>query len=83
MQLQKIFIAKGINTYHIGSASHDKKLEFYSKLNRNWHYNWSRYYYNKKHFGFLYAIRKSAGLLFKLILKYIKSLLLLKNKEIA
>ena len=81
LKKKKIFVAKGINTYHIGSASHDRKLEFYSKLNRNWHYNWSRYYYNKKHFGFLYAIRKSLGLLFKLSLKYIKSLLFFKNKE--
>ena len=66
------FCRMEINTYHIGAASHDKKLEFYSKLHRNWHYNWSRFYFNKKHFGYFYAYKKGLALLFKLILKFIK-----------
>ena len=59
---KKIFIAKGINTFHIGSSSHDKRLDYYSKLNRNWHYNWSRYYFNKKHYGYFYAMKKAISL---------------------
>ena len=78
---KKIFIANGINTYHIGSSSHDKKFNYYSILNRNWHYNWSRFYYNKKHFGYFFAIKKSLGLLVKLFFKYLKTLIFLKKKE--
>ena len=78
---KKIFVAERINTYHIGSASHDNKFEYYSILNRNWHYNWSRFYYNKKHFGYLFAVKKSISLLVKLFFKYIKSLLLFNKKE--
>ena len=79
---KKIFVSKRINTFHIGSASHDKKLDFYSKLNRNWHYNWSRFYYNKKHYGFLYAYRKGLILMLKLLLKLFKNIILLKKNEI-
>jgi N-acetylglucosaminyl-diphospho-decaprenol L-rhamnosyltransferase len=80
-QNKKIFVAKNIKTYHLGSASHDKKLEFYSQLNRNWHYNWSRHYYNKKHFGNIYAFRKSISLMIKLILKFVKKIIFFKFKK--
>ncbi len=78
---KKIFISKAINTYHIGAASHDKKLEYYSKLNRNWHYNWSRFYFNKKHYGFLYAYKKGLSLMIKLFFKLLKRIILLNKKE--
>ena len=71
----RIFIAENINTYHIGSSSHDLKYDYYSKLNRNWHYNWSRHYYNKKHQGLFFAYRKSISLLLKLFMKLILNLI--------
>ena len=78
---KKIFVAKGINTFHIGSSSHDKRLDFYAKLNRNWHYNWSRYYFNKKHYGIFYALKKSIGILSKLLIRYLKARILFKQNE--
>lgn len=74
----KIYIVKNINTYHIGSASHDYKYENYSILNRSWHYNWSRHYYNNKHFGAFYAYKKSFSLLFRLLLKLLSSFISFK-----
>ena len=79
---KKIFVSKAINTYHIGASSHDKRLETFSKLNRNWHYNWSRFYYNKKHYGSSYAYRKGLPLFLKLIFKIIRSSILFETKEI-
>ena len=79
---KKIFISKAINTYHIGASSHDNKLDSYSKLNRNWHYNWSRFYFNKKHYGYFYAYKKGLSLLIKLTFKFIKNIILLKKNEI-
>ena len=78
---KKIYIIKNINTYHIGSASHDPELEYFSKLNRSWHYNWSRHYYNKKHFGSFFAFKKSIPLLIKLIFKLFKTIILLRFSE--
>ena len=78
---KKIFISKFINTFHIGAASHDLRLDYYSKLNRNWHYNWSRFYFNKKHHGSIYAYKKGLSLLIKLKFKYIKSLIFSNKSE--
>tara|TARA_B100000963_G_C22595355_1_gene657561 strand:- start:386 stop:1252 length:867 start_codon:yes stop_codon:yes gene_type:complete len=72
---KKIFIAENINTFHLGSSSHNKRYDHFSKLNRNWHYNWSKHYFNKKHFGIFFAYRKSLPLLTKLILKFLKSII--------
>ena len=82
---KKIFVVKDINTYHIGSSSHDISLEYYSLLNRNWHYNWSRFYYQKKHHGFLYAIKKNISVLVKLLIKQINPTVLFnhKNRKLA
>ena len=75
---KKIFIAETINTYHIGSASHDPKFEYFNKLNRSWHYNWSKHYFNKKHHGIIFAYKKSFGQLSRLILKFLGAAFFLK-----
>jgi len=79
---KKIFVVMEINTYHIGAASHDKRLEFFSKLHRNWHYNWSRFYFNRKHYGYLHAYKKGLALFIKLFLKLFISLILFKKDEV-
>ncbi len=79
---KKIYVADKINTFHIGSSSHDKKLEYFSNLNRNWHYNWSRHYYYKKHYGFIFAYRKSTSILIKLIMKILKNLIFFNTKQL-
>ena len=75
---KKIFIAEKINTYHIGSASHDPKFEYFNKLNRSWHYNWSKHYFNKKHHGIIFAYKKSFGQLSRLIFKFLGAAFFLK-----
>ena len=79
---QKIYIAKGIKTFHIGSSSHESKFDYYSKLNRCWHYNWSRHYYYKKHYGFFFAYKKSLTLLLKLIIRLLKNLISFRKSQL-
>ena len=79
---KRIFVSKAINTYHIGASSHDIKLDYYSKINRNWHYNWSRFYFNKKHFGVFYAYQKGLSLLFKTIFRLLKSVCMMKINDL-
>jgi len=78
---KKIFVAKDINTFHIGSSSHDKRLDHYSILNRNWHYNWSRFYFLKKHYGYFYAFRRIISVLIKLLTRLLKAIVFFKKKE--
>ena len=77
---KKIFIIKNIQTSHfIGSMSHDPKLEFQSLLNRNWHYNWSKFYYYQKHYGYFFGVRKTIPNLLRAIKKYIIHKVFIKN----
>ena len=78
---KKIFVVKNIKTFHIGSSSHDESLSHYALLTRAWHYNWSKFYFLKKHFGYFYALRKSLSLFLKLNKKIIKSIFLFKKKD--
>ena len=76
-----MYVIDNVKFEHLGSQSHDKKYNFEANLSRNWHYNWSRYYFNKKHFGKFYALKKAVILLFKLVSKYLRAVLFFKNKD--
>lgn len=47
-----IYIIKDSLINHTGNISKIKNLEYL----RNWHWMWSKYYFNKKHFGSLRAV---------------------------
>jgi len=76
---KKIFIAKNIHTSHLGSKSHEEKYNFEAQLTRNWHYNWSRFYFLKKHHGYFAAIKKTFPILLKISKNYLLSLFLKKT----
>ena len=54
---------KGVSIYviprsknnHIAAKAVDKKFEDEVELSRNWHWIWSKFYFNKKHFSFFKA----------------------------
>ena len=52
---EKIFILKDAKINHLGAKAVNEK--FYNELefSRNWHWNWSKFYYRKKHYGFMFA----------------------------
>ena len=52
---ESIFIITNAFINHKGSISNNTKLEYL----RNWHWMWSKFYFNKKHYGFLNAIYKT------------------------
>ena len=53
---KKIYLDRKVIVNHIGGSSHNKKIDFEMELSRNWHWMWSTFYFNKKHFGYLYAV---------------------------
>ena len=50
-----IYIVKNSLINHEGGIGTDKNLEYL----RNWHWMWSKFYFNKKHYGFFNAILKT------------------------
>lgn len=58
-----------VNFSHKGCSSSDNKYKRKIEINRNWHYMWSKFYYNTKHYGYLYALKESLKNLISSFLK--------------
>ena len=55
---KKIYVSQKIKFTHYGSQSVSSKFSDQYNLNRSWHYNWSKFYYFKKNFGYFLALKK-------------------------
>ena len=65
-----IFIIPSAKINHEGGKTVDKKFYKELELSRNWHWIWSKFYFNKKNFGFSKAIRVCIGTYFSSLLKF-------------
>ena len=72
-----IYIITNSLINHKGSISSDDNLENL----RNWHWMWSKFYFNKKHYGFFIALQKVFFNLLSALLKYFIFLILFKKKK--
>ena len=52
---EKIFILKKAKINHLGAKAVNEKYYKELEFSRNWHWNWSKFYYRKKHYSFLFA----------------------------
>ena len=55
---------------HLGGLSHGNRDNFEMEKSRNWHWMWSKFYYNKKHNGYFFAVLKTLPNFLSAILKY-------------
>ena len=78
---QKIYIVKNALIDHLGASSSNIKDSYEFNLLRNWHWMWSKFYYNKKHSGFLISTIKIFPNFLSAIIKYTFYLLLFKNQK--
>ena len=49
----------------------DKTYEYEIELSRNWHWIWSKFYFNKKHHGFLFAFLNGTPTFCSSLLKFL------------
>ena len=75
----RIFVALNSEIQHSGKQASEYSLNI--ELCRNWHWMWSLFYYNYKHFGILTAYRVAIRKFFSSLFKLFFSLLLFKKKE--
>ena len=66
----KIYISKKAKINHLGGKSHSPIYEKEIEFSRNWHWMWSKFYFNKKHFGYLRAFLMSVPTLTTSIIKF-------------
>ena len=55
-KFESIYIVPTSKVDHLGASAVDKKYSEQIELSRNWHWIWSKFYFNKKHYGFLKAL---------------------------
>ena len=58
---EKIYVFNQIKIEHKSSQSLDQKYYTAYHNFRHWNYFWSRFYYFKKHYGFMYSLLKHFG----------------------
>ena len=53
---EKVYVYSKSLISHLGAKAVDDKFSIEVELSRNWHWNWSKFYFRKKHYGFIYAL---------------------------
>ena len=66
---KKIYLDKKVIIHHIGGSSHNEKINFEMELSRNWHWMWSVFYFNKKHYGYFFALLYVSNKFFSSLIK--------------
>tara|TARA_B100001057_G_scaffold497970_2_gene603615 strand:+ start:1646 stop:2497 length:852 start_codon:yes stop_codon:yes gene_type:complete len=78
---KKIYLDKNIIIDHLGGSSHNESINFEMELSRNWHWMWSTFYYNRKHYGYLKSLIKVSRKFFSAFIKMIFFALLFQTKK--
>ena len=78
---ENIYIVPKSKIKHLGASAVDKKYAHQIELSRNWHWVWSKFYYNKKHYGFLSSLMTSLPTFFSAVIKYLFYFLINKKKK--
>ncbi len=78
---KKIYLDQKVLINHLGGSSHNEKINFEMELSRNWHWMWSTFYYNKKHFGFINSLIKVSGKFFSSLIKMIFFTIIFESKK--
>jgi len=79
---KKICLAQNIFVKHFAGKSHNPEYSEKMEIQRNWHYMWSLFYFNKKHKGTLYAFKITFGKFLSAFFKTIIFFILNKKKHI-
>jgi GT2 family glycosyltransferase len=75
----KIFVVQESKVQHLAKKASGDSLNI--ELCRNWHWMWSLFYYNHKHFGVLTAYRVTIGKFISSIIKLFIALILFNKKN--
>ena len=75
----KIYIINRAKVYHLTKKSSGDNLEI--ELCRNWHWMWSLFYYNEKHFGLFKAYSVTLNKLISSFYKFILAMLFFNSKK--
>ena len=65
-----IYILKNAKINHLGGKSPSTLYKTEIEYSRNWHWMWSKFYFNKKHYGYLKAFMRTFPTMITSIIKF-------------
>ena len=77
----KMFIVKNSKINHLGAKAVDDKYNDEIELSRNWHWMWSKFYFNKKHRGIFVSTLLGLNSLLTNFFKYSMYALIFNKKK--
>ena len=78
---ENIFIVPKSKINHLGASGVNKKYGEQIELSRNWHWIWSKFYFNKKHYSFIKAFFECFPSFLSAILKVLFYFLINSKKK--
>ena len=66
-----IYVIPNSKIKHLGGKAVNNKYKNEVEFARNWHWIWSKFYFNKKHYGYSVAFLRGFPKLFSSLIKYI------------
>ena len=78
---ENIYVVPKSKINHFGGEAVDPKFKDEIELSRNWHWMWSKFYFNKKHYGYLKAFLKIFNNFISSSIKFLFYLMIFKNDK--
>ncbi len=78
---ENIYIIPKSQIKHLGGQAVNNLYKTEVELSRNWHWAWSKFYYNKKHHGYIFALFNGLPNFISSILKFLIYLILNNKKK--
>ena len=78
---ENIYIIPKSQIKHLGGQAVNKLYKTEVELSRNWHWTWSKFYYNKKHYGLINAYIKVCPIFISATLKMLLYFFINKRKK--
>ena len=68
---ESIYVIPKSQIIHFGAKAVNDEFSNEVEFSRNWHWMWSTFYFNKKHYGYFIALKKTYTKLITSILKFL------------
>ncbi|MDC0585364.1 glycosyltransferase [Candidatus Pelagibacter sp.] len=78
---ENIYVVPQSKINHLGASAVNSKYKYQIELLRNWHWIWSKFYFNKKHYSFLFATLNGLPSFLSAVLKLLFYFIIDKKKK--
>ena len=78
---EEIYIIPKSKINHLGGRAVDIRYEYQIEMSRNWHWIWSKFYFNKKHHSLFTAFTSGLPSFFSAIIKFLIFFFINKRKK--